>query len=341
MSVVVCSLNGADGIARALTAIGRQTIAARLEVVVVDDGSTDGTAARARALGATVVSHQTNRGYGAARNTGVAASSAEIVAFVDDDCAPDEDWAARLLASYDEPGVAAVAGAVLVDGPPSFMIGYLTRHNPAQPLELDLARSSSVPYRFWRYLARSWGVPPRPVGRRRVFAAGNANLSFRRTTLEAIGGFDDSMRLGAEDLDACMRTRAALGDSCLLFEPSAVVRHHFSPELRDTLRRSRSYGRGQVRLFAKHQDLTPTVFPLPLALVPALMFARRRPISWVVVLVLPHLVRPRGLLDARRAPAAVLDAYVACLQEAAYDLGLFEQALRWSQARRRRLAGSS
>jgi glycosyltransferase involved in cell wall biosynthesis len=78
-----------------------------LEVIVVDDGSTDSTGAIAEGAGATVI--RTERaGPAAARAAGVAASSAPLLAFVDADCVPEPKWAAS--------GVAALAGADLVQG---------------------------------------------------------------------------------------------------------------------------------------------------------------------------------------------------------------------------------
>src|ERR1700761_1230496 len=98
MSVVICSLNGAPGVDRCLRALAAQTIRSSLEVIVVDDGSSDGTSAAGRAHTAVVVRHPTNLGLAAARNTGLGVSTAPVVAFLDDDCEPEPQWAERLLA---------------------------------------------------------------------------------------------------------------------------------------------------------------------------------------------------------------------------------------------------
>jgi GT2 family glycosyltransferase len=325
LSVVVCSLNGAAGVERALGALARQTIAASLQVVLVDDGSTDGTATVGRRRGVDVVSHSENRGLAAARNSGVAIARGDIVAFLDDDCEPEPDWAAALVAAHAHAGaeVVGVGGQIVGSGPARYMIGYLNRHNPLRPLELDLAVREDVGYRFRRYLARNWGSAP--TGRRRVFAFAGANMSFRVEALEGVGGFDASMRFGCEDLDVCMRVRSRYGDDCLLLEPAAKVVHHFEPTLGDTLRRSRAYGRGHALMLAKYPTMRPTLFPLPVAEAGLLALAVRWPTAVVAAAVLPHLIHPRGLRHAGpRDPWTVMDAYVACLQEAAYDLGVME-----------------
>src|SRR4051794_38423519 len=111
MSVVICSLNGADGVDRCLSALARQTIATDLEVILVDDGSSDGTSDVGHRHGARVIRHSTNRGLAAARNPGVRATTAPVVGFLDDDTEPHSDWAERLLSAYG-PGVAGVGGVV-------------------------------------------------------------------------------------------------------------------------------------------------------------------------------------------------------------------------------------
>ncbi len=155
LAVVICSLNGEAGVHRCLDALFRQTIRHRLEVIVVDDGSTDRTSDVARAHGAIVVRHPVNRGLAAARNSGVRAASAPIVAVLDDDCEPEPDWAQQLMAGYGE-GVTGVGGAVLPKAPASFMTGYLERNNPLRPLEAGLARSDNLSYRLYLYLRQQW-----------------------------------------------------------------------------------------------------------------------------------------------------------------------------------------
>ena len=324
LTVVVCSFNGADGVDRVLGALSRQTIAESMHVVLVDDASTDGTAAVGRRHGVKVISHASNRGLGAARNTGLAAAQSSIVAFLDDDCEPADDWAARILQGFENEGAVGVGGAIRTCGVDSYLTGYLTRHSPLLPLELELADRADVPYRFARYLLRNWRGSA-PSGTRWVFSIVGANMAFRAEALQQLGGFDDDMRFGSEDVDMCLRIRAAYGDRCLLFEPSAVVDHHFRPGLRDTLRRSWSYGRGHPRMLAKYPQMRPTVFPLPIAVLGLLAFSVRRPKAALLAAALPHVVHPAGLLSSAHGdPRILLDPYAALLQEAAYDVGILD-----------------
>jgi glycosyltransferase involved in cell wall biosynthesis len=93
VSVVIPAYNGASFLAEALDSVLGQTRPPE-EVVVVDDGSTDGTAAVAARYGAPVLVHrQANRGIGAARNAGVALTSGDHIAFLD----ADDLWEPRKL----------------------------------------------------------------------------------------------------------------------------------------------------------------------------------------------------------------------------------------------------
>jgi glycosyltransferase involved in cell wall biosynthesis len=328
LSVVICSLNGAAGVGRCLRALARQTGPAQLEVIVVDDGSADDTSAVGLAHGATVLRHATNQGLAAARNTGVRAASAPIVAFLDDDCEPEAQWAQALLEAYEE-DVAGVGGHVLPAVRPGFMRGYLGRHNPLLPLELSLAQSERLPYRLYLYLQRQWELAE-PHGRRDVYALVGANMSFRRPMLIQTG-FDERFRFGAEDLDLCLRVARDFPAARLVVAPEARVAHHFRPGLGDTLRRSRSYGRGCARLFRKWPSMPPTIYPAPVLVLVTLLAAAAFPWLLLAAVLLPQLTYPRGLRYAvtRRRPACALDAYVELAEEAWGNSGYLQGLWRF------------
>jgi glycosyltransferase involved in cell wall biosynthesis len=327
LSVVICSLNGASGLDRCLTALAAQTARPQLEIIVVDDGSTDGTSYIARLHRAILVRHETNRGLAAARNSGVRAAGAPIVAFLDDDCEPEPQWAQLLLSGYIAEEVAGVGGPAVPQAPRGFMSGYLARHNPLQPLEIDLANSDRLAYRLYLYLRRQWTVP-NGRGRRDVYSLVGANMSFRRAALMSVGLFDGRFRFGAEEVDLCIRLReaAAAKPARLVFEPDARVTHHFTASLADTLRRSRAYGRGSARLYRKRPSMLPTIFPGPLAMLAAIMVSARRAPLLVTSALLPLLLYPRGLRDAitARHPAFLLEGYVNLAQEASEDVGFLQ-----------------
>src|SRR5204863_6644455 len=85
------------------------------EVIVVDDGSTDGAAAIAREYSVRVISTK-NRGLSAARNTGMEEATGEIVAYLDDDTRPDPDWLSYLAAAFLNTDYVGVGGPTLPIG---------------------------------------------------------------------------------------------------------------------------------------------------------------------------------------------------------------------------------
>jgi len=322
LSVVICSLNGAAGVDRCLRALAAQKDV-ELQIIVVDDGSTDDTSDVAREHGVTVIRHDVNGGASAARNTGIRAAVAPVVAFVDDDCEPEPEWARELLSAY-EHGVIGVGGPLVPNAPKSFMLGFLQRHNPLLPLEMNLARSGKLLYRFYLYVIRQWATEER-YDEREVYTLVGANMSFLRAAI-AEAGLDERFRFGSEDLDVCFQLRRRFPEGRLVVTPDAVVRHHFKPSLRDTLRRSRAYGYGNAMLYLKWPTMRPTIFPGPVlicALIVASVFA---PLLLAVTVLLPQLIYPMGLRLAvtSRQPACVLDPYVQLAQEVRWTVGYIQ-----------------
>ncbi|HTT54260.1 MAG TPA: glycosyltransferase [Streptosporangiaceae bacterium] len=329
LSVVVCSRNGAAGVDRCLRALAAQTIHPAPEVIVVDDGSTDGTGDVARGHGARVLRHETTRGPAAARNTGSRVASAPILAFLDDDCAPEPQWAEQLIGAY-RAGVIGVAGALLVGGPPGFMTGYLARHNPLQPQELSLARSSRLCYRLYLYLARQW-APPGPGGPRDVYSCAAANMSVWHDAFREVGGFDERIRFASEDDDLCRRLRQAFPAGRLVYAPGARAVHHFEPSPWDTLRRRRAYGQGAARMYRAYPGVPPAVFPWPLAVLAVLALSAFFPVLLAAVALAPQLLYPAALRSAVRIrrPSCLLDPYLQLAEECCADLGFIEGLWRF------------
>lgn len=304
-----------------LAALAAQTVVERLEVIVIDDGSKDDTSGVAAANGVKVVRHKMNCGAAAARNAGIAASSAPWVAFLDDDCEPEPRWAEKLLAASRH-GAVGVGGAVTIGGRRSgYMRGYLERNNPYVPLEAELASSTALTYRCWRYVLRNVSRPSTRA--RPAYSLVGGNMAFERAALVAIGGFDERFTFGAEEVELCLRLIDRFGASALWFEPTAVVQHHSDALPRTLFGRYRSYGYGAGRLYRKRHDLPPTIFPLPLlvgVLLLAGLFDKR---TLLAAALFPQAVFARGFVEAldRRSLSPLADCYVKMLHEASWNVG--------------------
>lgn len=197
LTVVIPAYNAAGTLADALDALDRQTVGRdRFAVIVVDDGSTDATAAVAARHGAQVI-RQPNAGPAAARNAGARAADCDILVFTDADCAPAPDFLAQILVPFADPAVAGVQGA------------YRTAQTSL------VARFAQLEFEDrYAYVAR------RPtIDLVATYAAG-----YRKTVFDAAGGFDTSFcRADNEDTELSYRLSAA--GHRLVFAPAAIVYH--------------------------------------------------------------------------------------------------------------------
>ena len=223
-SVIVCTRNGYQRIGKCLTAI-RKITDDRLETIVVDDGSTDGTGdfvaknfpwVRLLRLEASGLSH--------ARNAGAAVAQGEILAFTDDDCEPDRDWLTRLRPIYEQGNFAAVGGPNLPP-PPRTWEEAVVCAAPGAPshVMLDDLEAEHLP---------------------------GCHLTVTRTAFEQIGGFDPQFHTAGDDVDFCWRLREA--GYRLGFAPGAFVWHWRRPTIRTFLRQQLGYGAAERLLLAKH-----------------------------------------------------------------------------------------
>jgi len=274
LSVVVCSYNGAKKLGDCLSALAQQRL--RVNVLVVDDGSTDGTEEVARRYGVSVIRHENNLGLSAARNTGLRNATATVVAFCDDDCIPPEAWTEQVLNAWTaNPDVVLLGGLVEVDHPVTFAQRYLAYRHPLVPLEIELAHHPNVWYRFARQLR-----PPRFSGSSSfpVYSVVGANMSVNRLRTLDVGGFDEKISFGeGEEAKLSQVLRDRLGEQSVVVDPRVIMAHHFDPGMYDTWRRSFVYGRGAAERWRKGGNLPSLPVVGPLAIVSALLLAI---VSW-------------------------------------------------------------
>jgi GT2 family glycosyltransferase len=184
-------------------------------------------------------------GLGRARNAGLAATRADIVAFTDDDVVLDPNWLGWLVAGFGASDrVACVTGLIVP----------LELEAPAQLLIDEFSGFSKGYDRvIWDADAHRLDHPlyPYTVG---IFGSG-ASAAFRRTTLVAIDGFDQHLGIGThavggEDLD--LFVRIVLGGQQIVYEPASLLRHAHRRDIRAFERQVRGYGTGLTAMLTKH-----------------------------------------------------------------------------------------
>jgi GT2 family glycosyltransferase len=209
-SVVIPNLNGERLLRACLACLERQSV--ELELVLVDNGSTDGSvsATREEFPEATVLELGANRGFAAAVNAGVHASNGELVAFLNNDTEPEPAWLEELVACLDRhPGAAAATSKTLL----------------ASDRRIVDGAGDWMDWRFRPY-PRAHGVrdSQRLAAEVQVFGAAGAASLWRRSVLEEIGLFDEDFFAFYEDIDLSLRARLA-GYECW-YAPRSVALHH-------------------------------------------------------------------------------------------------------------------
>ena len=204
-------------------------------VVVVDDGSV--VPLQPADFGdvhcdVQVLRHDSSRGPAAARNTGLAACQTDFVAFLDSDVVPRRGWLEALLGHFCDPAVALVAPRIVGLREPRNMIARY--ESVRSSLDLGIREAPVVPYGTVAY------VP-------------SAAIVCRRSMLDDMGGFDETLRSG-EDVDLCWRFIEA--GARLRYEPIALVAHDHRTELREWFIRKAFYGSSAAPLSIRHPGKT-------------------------------------------------------------------------------------
>ena len=216
VSVVIPAHDAADALPSLLRSLAAQTLGRdAFEVVVVDNASTDATAAVAASGGARVVS-EPRPSRARARNAGVGAALADRIAFMDAECEADPGWLAALLRCLDRAPV--VAG----------------------PVRLRLPVTPNALERFdalWRFHQREHVE--------RDGWAASTNLALTREAFDAVGGFDPTYRQIGEDVDLCLRAGAA--GHPIAFCADAWIAHPAEGSLAAMLRRGYRQGWSMVQ----------------------------------------------------------------------------------------------
>lgn len=286
-TVIIPARDAAHTIGQAVRAIRGQTCpdGRGVEVVVVDDGSLDGTAEVARAAGARVLPAGGD-GPARARNLGLAEAATPLVIFTDADCAARPGFVAALLAPFDDPAVGGAKGA------------YETEQRGLVPRFVQQ-----------EYEERYARMARRPsIDFIDTYAA-----AYRRDLLLAVGGFDERYRRPSTE-DQELSFRVAATGARLVFVPGARVSHLHAATLGAYALKKAKIGHFKVATLRRHPGKavddahTPASLKLQVALAPLVLLT---PAAWLVA---------RLLLPTLPAEAALVAALVAVAPAAAFAL---------------------
>ena len=260
ITVAICCYNSEKVLDKTLKKL-REFTPSNIPVLVIDDCSSDKTGTIAKKYSSEVVRHNVNRGYGWARQSAVENCQTEIIAFIDDSCLVAPNWYDKLVENWEQVDevTQAVIGKMEIFEPTSFLQKFVYRNNPFLPLPLSFSRNNSILKKVQSYL-----VGKEDIAAGYISGFSNGNASFRKASLDKVGGYDRRYRLGAEDEDMAARLQDAFGDSALYYDPSVKVYHESTYSLKSLLRRNYKYGKSAAFRFDLEKGI-PLIQPIPAA----------------------------------------------------------------------------
>jgi len=300
VSIIIPARNAGGAIGGIVRAcLAQRQPGVELEVIVVDDASTDDTAAEARAAGArTLIAPAAGGGNpAAARNLGARAAQGEILVFLDADCEPVDGWLRSLLAAHDR-------GEVIVGG--------------ALDLPSGLPFSARCDYFCGWYHVHS----RRPAGY--VVSHPPANISVRRDLFLSTQGFEERYPIAFAHEELRWQAELVRRGMRIYFEPSAVVLHRNRAGLGNLLGRNYRWGYSAIESKAATGAATMAwLYRYPRLLI---AFA---PVSAVLqaLYIVASWVRA-GVFE----PCVMLPVVLAA--RVAYTAGMVVGGIRWLRSRR-------
>ena len=244
ISVIIPSHNAAQVLPKCLIALANQTLDQTWETIVVDDGSTDQTSQVALAHDKVqVITHEQQRGAGAARNSGIQQARGEIICFTDADCEPEPNWLEQMVEPFSDPEVIGCKGR------------YATRQKRLT------ARFVQIEYEDKYDLLRQ---------QTRIDFIDTYAAAYRRQPLLDYGGFDERIHY-VEDQE--LSFRLASHGCKMVFQSDAVVYHLHSDTMAKYLRKKFMIGYWKAQIMRRFPERlikdshTPQVLKLQMLLV--------------------------------------------------------------------------
>jgi mycofactocin system glycosyltransferase len=277
ISIVIPVKDRAGELQRCLTSLSNLNYPReKLQIIVVDDGSSDESPLVAREFRAMLVpSGGTGRGPAAARNAGAAMAGGEILAFIDSDCSASKEWLNELIPAFTNPSMAAVGGQV--DG---------------------MCSASAVDRYESTMSSLSLGSRERTgSGGSDTFYLPSCNLLVRRAAFRSAGGFNDSMQVG-EDVDLTWRLRD--NGWTISYLPAGNVLHEHRSSIRSFMSRRFDYGTSEGMLQLLHPGRRKQmVIPSLLAAVLLLCLAAPGAGCWTLLLAAGLLAADAAIVRIR------------------------------------------
>lgn len=244
VSIIVPSFNRKDELEELIPSIRQQENSTSFEIIVVDDGSTDGTRELLKKLtkewdGALRFFEQNRAGPGAARNLGIKHAQGDILVFVDSDCITPHGWLSRLTSVFDNPQVGAAGGSELA------------------PIDDCLLRRCQS-YVMTAFLTTG-GLRGRKGKKLGVYYPRGFNMAVRKHVVDAVGGVPN--RFHGEDILLSLKVKQ-IGYT-LEYVPDAAVYHHRRATVSGYFRQLYRMGKARIEMVHLDKSLLEPIYTLP------------------------------------------------------------------------------
>jgi GT2 family glycosyltransferase len=248
LSIIIVSFNARGDLEGCLASLQQAPPATPHEVLVVDNASSDGSAAAARRFpGVHVIETGANLGFARGNNAGIRASCGDLLLLLNSDTVVPRGAIDRLVDELARDSAVAVAGPRIVDGDGRAELSFGSMIGPFNELRQKLlvtAHARRVP-------VLSGMVERMTTTPRSVDWVSGACLLVRRADAEAVGLLDERYFMYAEDVDFCAAIRAR--GRRVRFVPQATVVHHRGRSARSALEATHAaYRRSHIAFYEKH-----------------------------------------------------------------------------------------
>ena len=226
ISVLICSYNGASTVESCLASMMKIKYPGEVEVIFVDDGSTDHTQEIVKKFPSVINIQQKNMGLSYARNVAMHAATGEIIVYTDSDCEADEDWLYYMALSLKRSKHVGMGGPNLIPDEGSWVADCVGL-SPGGPTHVMIndREAEHVP---------------------------GCNMGFYRWAALQVGGFDPQYRAAGDDVDFIWRLQN--NGYTIGFSPASLVWHYRRNTVKAYLKQQRGYGTAEALLKYKHPD---------------------------------------------------------------------------------------